>query len=561
MILVILLVICCFDTTSTYCIPSQDCWPAAPLWQTFGDGLNGKLTPLQTTNYQKCVEQGDNAFNISATAEGMCMQYHDCSKKFCNATNTEWTVPAYSVEAKNVNDVIKTFEFANQHNILVTVKTSGHSYSGSSMGKDSILIWMYSFTKYLDIKENYKDSCEEKVHSTVIKVGGGQTWGEVYGKLKSDYHIVGGGGLTVSAAGGWLQGCGLSAMSRKYGIGIDNVIDFEVVLTNGTLVKADACSNTDLFWALRGGGGGSFGVVTSIHYKLHTVEPVTSAFLNIEYSEVNVKNFTRAVIEWINFWTDKSPHLDNRWGGYWTLSSGIIYFVGNKADAMTTFGNDVVAFKDNLPDELKSIFQLSMEQHNSYYDARGAENMTTDLTGFEEFNIGSRLIPRELVVKDPAKAKDALKWLVNNGFSTFNYFLGGVMSNVSRDSTAVHPAMRQAVWQIETFNERMLQKLRAAVPDTGAGFNHASKIEPDWRKAFWGSNLERLEPLKKKYDPDNRLNCWHCVGYQGDEPEYAKNPFIEEKKDSAASVIYPSIALSVIIMILHLFKTFDRLYC
>ena len=91
------------------------------------------------------------------------------------------------------------------------------------------------------------------------------------------------------------------------------------------------------------------------------------------------------------------------------------------------------------------------------------------------------------------------------------------MAEVEDNHTAVHPAMRKAIWQINTFGEKMIHHLREEIPNTGAGYNHASKNEPNWREAFWGSNLQQLQSLKTKYDPNNRLNCWHCVGYQGEE--------------------------------------------
>ena len=91
------------------------------------------------------------------------------------------------------------------------------------------------------------------------------------------------------------------------------------------------------------------------------------------------------------------------------------------------------------------------------------------------------------------------------------------MEEIAINETAVNPAMRKALWQIETFGEKMIQKLRDTVPDTGVGYNHAAKNEPNWQVAFWGSNLDKLKLLKRKYDPGNRFNCWHCIGYQGPE--------------------------------------------
>lgn len=78
-----------------------------------------------------------------------------------------------------------------------------------------------------------------------------------------------------SAVGGWLQGSsGLSFSPRRYGLGVDQVVGFTVVLADGDVVTADACTNPDLFWALRGIGGGTYGVVTHAHYKLHPLTPI-----------------------------------------------------------------------------------------------------------------------------------------------------------------------------------------------------------------------------------------------------------------------------------------------
>lgn len=102
-----------------------------------------------------------------------------------------------------------------------------------------------------------------------------------------------------------------------------------------------------------------------------------------------------------------------------------------------------------------------------------------------------------------------------------NLNLGGEMMNVDDTDTAVHPAMRKALWEMIVFSENMIEMLRKEVKtDSAAGFNHAAKNETNWEDSFWGSNLARLKNLKKKYDPTNVFNCWHCVGYK----EMPKNP-------------------------------------
>lgn len=493
-----------------YCLPSNSsCWPSKDQWNELKSKISsGKLHDISNDDeYSKvCGASASDpgaAYTLENTGEGRCMQYHDCSKKKCDE-GAAWNIPEYSVEASEENDIIEAIKFANQHNIQVVVKTTGHNYAGASMGDGALLIWMRHFKKYGDIKKAY-EKCGE-TYDAVLKVGGGQVWEEAYKAVGNDYHLVGGGGLTVSAAGGWLNGGGLSASSRLYGMGIDQVIEFEVITADGSKVIASKCENDDLFWALRGGGGGSFGVTTSVHYKLHPTLPFCEmSFVVSDFKEPLYD--TTTVFKWISLLVDSAPTLDTKWGGYWTLASGIFYYQGTEDETKNS------EFYKKIND-LGNISWQSFRCGESYFAARGGpDNLATDQTGQKQFNIASRLIPMDFVEKQPDKMKGILIWMIYNGFFTFNYIIGGKMMDVATDATAVHPAMRQSVFQIETFDERLIQKLRDELPDSGAGFNHAAKNETDWENQFWGSNRARLESLKKKWDPDNRFNCWHCVGY------------------------------------------------
>ena len=504
-----------------YCSRSDPCWPSESQWKELGNSLKGSIHKLEEDNYQQCLNQGSDPFNISATGNGICMQYSDCSRQFCKKDNP-WNIPAYSVEALNVEDIQKSIAFANKHNLPVTVKTSGHNFAGSSTGKDSLLIWMHNFESYLkdvdDVKKNYKDTCGTK-YPHAVKIGGGQNWDGVYRALGSKYNIVGATCLTVSAAGGWLQGGGLSALSRKYGIGIDNVLSFEVVLANGVLAYADACTNPDLFWALRGGGGGTWGVVTSVHYKVYPAEPVIEFTMSI----TKPLSSPRIVNSWIRKWIAISPNLDRRWGGSWTIATLGLYFVGAEKDARSTFINSFEQWRECLPKSQINRVVYNIKKGENYFEVRGGEDeiiLSNPTTGQASSNIANRLVPRDFVANHPAKAANLLKHILLNGkVGAPNYILGDAVTYPAADATAVHPAMREAVWQIHTSTDEVIEYVRKVVRNTGVGYNHASHKEPDWRNAFWGSNLNRLQCLKKQYDPENRFNCWHCVGYQGEEYE------------------------------------------
>ena len=333
--------------------------------------------------------------------------------------------------------------------------------------------------------------------------------------------MVGGSCLTVSSAGGWLMGGGLSALSRKYGYGVDNVVEFQIVLPNGTVAVVDACSQPDLWWALRGGGGGTFGVVTRARYRLHPKEQVTMLHVSITYT--NDQEFGPLLYSFWTKWVEWSPNLPNGWGGYFTLSELILYYTGDPDDAQP-FIDVVQAWKQ---DDLggNSLVDVSTETHESYWASKNYGESGTDATGSKDFFVATRLIPLDMVQNDPSAAVQLLTDLSDNGYFTFNYYLGGATladedeDDDDDDRGAMNPAARRAVWMIATFgtseaeSDRMIEIARTATPGSGSGYNHGSKKEPDWTTAFWGDrNYERLLALKEEVDPLHRLNAWHTVG-------------------------------------------------
>ena len=513
MLLLLLLHFLACNNAKQYCKYSDSCWPRDAEWEKLACSLNGKVHRIKSSDYMQCFRQGTSSENITSAANGICMQYHDCAREFCKKDNP-WNLPGYSVEVLDETDVQKTITFANKHNMAITVKTSGHSYSGSSTAKDSLLIWMHKFKAYFngvdDVIKNFADSCGTTYPDT-IRVGGGQVWGDVYRALGSDYNIVGGYCLSVSAAGGWLQGMGLSLMSRRYGLGIDNVLGYDVVLPSGIHARADACTNTDLFWALRGGGGGTWGVVTSVHYKVHPAENALQLTMVIQ----NPTSTPVAVDSWIRKWVELSPHLDRRWGGNWLTTGLRLFFVGTEKDARSTFITHLEQWRECLPKHEKENVIIQISKGKSYWDLRRTQNEIG--TGIGNTNVASRLIPRDFVVNNPKKVVEILKRTLADVTFAPHYFLGGAVSDVDIEETAVHPAMRKAVWQINTFTDEISAFVRTEVKNSGTGINHSSPVEPDWRNALWGKNLKRLQCLKKQLDPENRFNCWHCVGYQGKE--------------------------------------------
>lgn len=508
-----------------YCNPDQsECWPQTKDWKKLALRLTGKLHLFDggvMVDYQPCLDAGTNSTAIREAGNGICMMYHDCRYEFCNAGQPEnVNLPAAAVEAITVKDLRFALRFAKIHRLAVTIKTSGHNYAGSSTGKNSLLILTKSLeSNGVRVLEGYDDKCGGW-YDNVAEIGGGNTWQDVYDVIGDDYNVVGGFGDTVSALGGWLQGGGLSPLVRKYGLGIDQVIDMEVMLPDGRSVLTSACKNQDLFYALRGGGGGTYGVVLKARYKLYPVEPVTELLVLIDTS--NPQAAGPVIDAWLHFWITRSASpLPNEWGGYWSNSVAFLYYTGEPAGSQPLI-QEITDWRDALEGSMGDLVVLIPQTAPSYVSVRALRTIDPSSAGNEEYWIGSRYVSQSQVEQDPEGVIAAYGLATAAQPVAFNYMMGGATQEVSTDETAIHPLAREALWQL-TFlfflsasqADAGFQALRDAFPDSASGYNHAYKYEPNWEEAFWGDNYSKLRLLKKKFDPENVLNCWHCVGFQG----------------------------------------------
>ena len=473
----ILCLVC--GAAQSYNLPGDPDWPSQDKWDALAAQLSGSsadLTKVTPRMYETCRAQGSDAKGIRMAAAGICMQMHQCANKECkwsgSTNDPPSALPAYTVAVRTTSDVRAVIWFAREHNIAVTVKATGHSGLGSSMGAGSILIWLYHFKpdthsptgeRWPTGVADWTDSCG-KTHQDLLRVGGGESWEDAY--LAAAAHnppmdLVGGGSLTVGAAGGWLQGGGLSAMAPSRGLGVDNVRSFEVVLADGSHITADACENEDVFWALRGGGGGTFGVVTAVRYQAHPSLPTMTFGIELLLDKIEAKwgeaKKWEAVREFLIFWVRKAPTLDRRWGGYWEVQGRFQFFFtdsGTKQwpyiDAKATLIDDVEGWlADKDWGSQTYVFRGNSGENDGYFEARG-RNKHIDSTGAVTFEHRSRLIPVDWLVKKPDEVVDTLLRIARlpSVHTSGSYLLGGAVSDVGEDETAMNPAVRRAVWTV-----------------------------------------------------------------------------------------------------------------
>ena len=177
-----------------------------------------------------------------------------------------------AVAARNTADVAAAVDFARMHRLRLVVKGGGHSYQGSSNAPDSLLVW----TRRLDsvaVHEAFVPlGCGDTAPVRAVTVGAGAIWSKVYDVVttRGGGYLQGGGCMTVGVAG-LVQSGGFGSFSKAYGLAAGSLLEAEVVTADGQVRTANACANPDLFWALKGGGGGSFGIVTRVTLRVHAL--------------------------------------------------------------------------------------------------------------------------------------------------------------------------------------------------------------------------------------------------------------------------------------------------
>src|SRR5438046_10319725 len=181
--------------------------------------------------------------------------------------------PRLIARCAEVADVIRSVNFARENDLLVAIRGGGHNAGGLGICDDGLVIDLSSI-KYTRID----------LTARTVTVGGGCVWGDV----DHATHVFGlatpSGFISTTGVGGLALGGGIGHLTRECRLSIDNLLSADVVLANGKFVKANADENSDLFWALRGGGG-NFGVVTAFTFKLHPIDMLYGGPMLYELSE------------------------------------------------------------------------------------------------------------------------------------------------------------------------------------------------------------------------------------------------------------------------------------
>ncbi|KAF3924998.1 hypothetical protein AA313_de0202396 [Arthrobotrys entomopaga] len=377
-------------------------------------------------------------------------------------------------------------------------------------------------------------------------VGAGLQDFEAYALSNSSGAVVVGGSNPTVGLLGWMLGGGHGPLSSSYGMGADNLLEARVVLASGQVVTANEYTNPDLYWALRGGGGGTFGIVTQAIIRAFPTP--RTAFFELTIAQINITNETttafwnvmgalhNAFVDW------KAAGLQ----GYYIIVGPPIFeglafnagfYIFNKP---ASHANDTFApFKKQLDKAVSEgwlFYNFSTTEAPTFYDIWYPPGPEPVATGGATY--GSRLLSNRSLTENVDLISRILEKVgprVDNSTppARNSVILGHMIANSANRnlSVSLNPAWRDTVVHMiisegwvdgspeseinDVYDDITYNKVRALKqlsPDSGAYFNEPDVFEPDWQWAFFGKNYPRLRDIKQKYDPTGLFWCRSCVG-------------------------------------------------
>ena len=552
--------------------PGDADWPSGADWTALDRAVGGQLTKL-TSPLDPC-RQEPNGVACRALFKGLKNPYYIGDDPRLTQT-TGWidawsyATSAYSVAARESADVAAAVNFARAHNLRLTVRGGAHSYLGASTAPDSLQIWTRRMDSVVMHDAFVARGCEGRVEPQhAVSVGAGAIWMHVYNAVttKGGRMVQGGGCGTVGVAG-LIQGGGFGTFSRNFGTAGCNLLEAEVVTADGQVRVVNACQDADLLWALKGGGGGAFGVVTRV--TLRTYAPPN--LVGIVSTRLQAKTdaaYRELLRAFVDFYADnlQSAH----WGEVATLKRGNLLDVGLEFQGLTEqevralwrpfldrvqSANDIVMTEPLIfaapardrwnPDVFRAKFPTAIQQD----DRPGAppENIfwTANLPEAGHFIHGfeSVWLPAALLRGDSrARLVDAL-FAASRAWSVELHLQKGLagarpealaatrdtpMNPVVLDAFALaiiageeqpafvglaghEPKLGEARRNARAI-KTATAALTAIVPDAGAYVAESGYFQERWQSAYWGANYARLAEIKKKYDPDGLFFARHGVG-------------------------------------------------
>jgi FAD/FMN-containing dehydrogenase len=453
----------------------------------------------------KKLQQAMRGHVFTRGAPGFSSVAHVYNERF------DGVFPNYVARPINAADVRGAVRWAVAHNVPLRARSGGHSYAGYSTMSGGVV---------LDLRKlNW-------VHVNrgqgTASIGAGAQLIDVYSALAAQGATLPAGSCPSVGITGVTLGGGMGLAGRAFGLTADNLIAVDIVTADGRSRHVDKSTDRSFLWALRGGGGGNFGVVTQLHYRIHPL-PSSAAYFNVTWPWSSAAHALQTWLQW-------APHTHDQITSIFHLNSGqTVSANGQYLGPASDLGG--------LLSPLASVPGASIGSGNSgYLSLQKAWAGCSNLSFAACHTVGTYpggTFPREKFwaksdyIKNPLSSSGAQAFVsaidrhqsqgVPGSAAILFDSYGGAINNVAPNATAfVH---RDALCAIQylSYNggaawlQQTWQSLRPYV--SGQAYqNYIDAGLSNWRQAYYGSNYAKLVSVQKRVDPHHKFNFPQAIG-------------------------------------------------
>jgi FAD/FMN-containing dehydrogenase len=533
--------------------PSDPAWPDDVAWQALKRQVGGRLMPIASP-LLACASDADACARVFAALRNPSYVADNPALTQTSGWADAWTAApsAYAVAASRTADVVAAVNFARSRNLRLVIKGGGHSYQGTSNAADSLLIWMRPMNAIVLEDAFVADQCSTATQPAVT-VEAGALWVDVHDAVTTHAgrYVQGGGCGTVGVAG-LIQSGGFGGFSKTYGLAAAALLQAEIVTADGAVRIANECVNPELYWALKGGGGGSLGVVTRVTLRTRDL-PDGVGTVRLTLKAASDQGFRHLIERFVGFYADRlfNRHWGDsvRFGGDNALDVTMVFQGLDQAQARAAWqpfldwaaGAPGIALAAPVQIAAGPAPGLPDRPHGADADTVGSANPTE--AGWYVHGYASAWLPAALL--GPTRRQDLADALFAASRSKLvalhvSKGLAGAPAEAiaaARD-TAMNPAVLDAfalaicagggpaafpglpghepdlpaARRDAAAVGRAMDALRALAPGGGSYLAESDYFERDWQTAFWGANRGRLAAVKQRYDPDGLFFVHHGIG-------------------------------------------------
>ena len=550
--------------------PGDADWPSDAVWAALNTEVGGNLIKVEPL-LKPCLGDPKSA-DCAAFKKDVLNPFY-LGDQPAGTQVTGWLgawMPAasiYAIRARTAADVAAGINFARTHRLRLVVKGTGHSYQGTSNAPDSLLIWTRGMNSVALHDAFVPRGMEGKAAPCpAVTADAGCMWIDLYHAVTSDggRYVQGGGCADVGVAG-LIQSGGFGSFSKGFGTAASHLLEAEIVTADGVVRTVNAGSEPDLFWAIKGGGGGSWGVITRLTLRTHKLpEKMGSA-----WGKMRARSDAAYRILIDRFFNHYAANLFNpHWGEQVTFAPDNSLEISmccqglDSAAAKAAWASffDWVKASPNI--EIVEPLGAGVTDARHWWDVAGNDSMTPDPRpgapawhgwwNGDQGQVSSFLhaysslwLPQSLLTANgrPNLVEAIYSASRHKHFSLhFNKGLAGATAEAiaaSRD-TATNPDVRAAFalaiiadgegpvfptvgrnpdvvkgYEDVQIVKLAVTELRKAAPSAGSYVSESDYFLADWQRSFWGGNYKRLMSVKSKYDPTGLFFVHHGVGTEG----------------------------------------------